>query len=68
MTRTARITRDIRVYQALHDMTNAQMAIIMRMSEPTWKRKKSAPERFTCAELLRLEDKTKIRIFAKEEQ
>lgn len=67
MTRAARITKSIRVYQAMHDMTNAQMAILMHMSEPTWKRKKGNPDLFTCKELIRLEDKTKIQIFAKEE-
>ena len=67
MTRTGRIKQSIRVYQAVHEMTNAQMAILMHMSEPTWKRKKTSPEKFTCAELLRLEDKTNVCIFAKEE-
>ena len=66
MTRTDRIKLKIRLYQTEHDMTNAKMAIIMHMSEPTWKRKKGSPEKFTCEELLRLEDKTRIRIFAEE--
>lgn len=61
-----RIRRHIKVYQNLHDLTNAQMAVLMHMPESTWKHKKGSPEKFTIEELSRLEDKTKITIFAKE--
>ena len=65
--REERIQKGIKVYQTLHDMTNAQMAAKMHMTEPTWKRKKGSPNQFSFAELEMLEDKIKLRIFARDE-
>lgn len=48
------LRRRIKAGQELHDLSNQEVAVKMRMSLPAWERRLSHPGRITYTELCRL--------------